>query len=82
MINDQIREAAAANNAVVLKVGRKLSAAQLGALPSDSDKAISEWEPLAVFEQRIESYDGDLSTDCLKQCFTEVLHLVQEDDTQ
>jgi exonuclease SbcD len=80
MINDQIREAAAANHAVVLKVGRKLSVEQMGTLPTDSDKAISEWEPLAVFEQRIEGYDGDIPTDTLKQCFTEVLHAVQEDD--
>jgi len=80
LINDQIREAAVAYRAIVLKVGRKLSAAQLGALPSDSDKAISEWEPLAVFEQRIEGYTGDVSTDTLKQCFTQVLHAVQEDD--
>jgi exonuclease SbcD len=80
MINDQIREAAAANNTVVLKVGRKLSVEQMGTLPTDSDKAISEWEPLAVFEQRIEKYDGDIPTDTLKQCFTQVLHAVQEDD--
>jgi hypothetical protein len=33
-----------------------------------------------VFEQRIEGYDGDIPTDTLKQCFTEVLHAVQEDD--
>jgi len=80
LINDQIREAAAGKNAVVLKVGRKLSAEQMGALPADSDKAISEWAPLAVFEQRIAGYDGDIPADTLKQCFTQVLHAVQEDD--
>ena len=80
MINDQIREAAAANHTVVLKVGRRLSVEQMGSLPTDSDKAISEWEPLAVFEQRIDGYDGDIPTDTLKQCFTAVLHAVQEED--
>ena len=82
LINDQIREAAAAKSAVVLKVGRQLKAAQLGSLPAESTKAISEWEPLAVFEKRIEGYDGDLTVDSLTQCFNHVLNAVQEDDAQ
>jgi exonuclease SbcD len=82
LINDQIRTAAAANQAVVLKVGRKLSISQLGSFTGESTKAISEWEPLAVFEKRIEGYDGDLSPDALKQCFNHVLNAVQEDDAQ
>ncbi len=77
-INDQIREAATANNAVVLKVGRKLSSAQLGILENESVKAIGDWEPQAVFEKRIENYDGDISTELLAQCFRKVLHDVQE----
>ncbi|MFQ3240744.1 MAG: exonuclease SbcD, partial [Lentimonas sp.] len=82
LINDQIREAAVAKSTVVLKVGRKLKAAQLGNLAAESTKAISEWEPLAVFEKRIEGYDGDLTTDALAQCFNHVLNAVQEDDAQ
>ncbi|WPJ94963.1 exonuclease SbcCD subunit D C-terminal domain-containing protein [Coraliomargarita algicola] len=82
LINDQIRAAAAANDAVVLKVGRKLNNSQISALPDQTTKAISEWEPLAVFEKRIESYQGDLSPEALKQCFNHILHAVQEDDAQ
>ena len=80
LINDQIRQAAAERNAVVLKVGRKLKDAQMGAISSDSPKAISEWQPLAVFEKRIEDYNGDTSPDVLKQCFNEALNAVLEED--
>lgn len=82
MINDQIRDTAAVKNAVVLKVGRQLSPLQLGALPSDSDKAINEWEPQAVFEKRIDGYQGDIPSETLIQCYTQVLHAVQEDTAQ
>jgi exonuclease SbcD len=82
LINDQIRAAAATKNAVVLKVGRQLSPAQMGTLSDESTKAISEWEPLAVFEKRIEGYHGDLSPDTLKQCFNHILNAVQEDNAQ
>ena len=77
-INDQIREAAAEHGAEVLKVGRLLSPEQLGSLGSDTTKAISEWEPLAVFEKRIEHYDGDITPDTLKACFNHVCNVVQE----
>ena len=82
LINDQIRSAAAAKSAVVLKVGRQLKDVQLGSLPAESTKAISEWKPLAVFEKRIEGYDGDLAGDALTQCFNHVLNAVQEDDAR
>jgi hypothetical protein len=59
-------------------VGRELSASQLNPLSGEPKKAISEWEPLVVFEQRIDGYDGDLEPETLKQCFTHVLHAVQE----
>jgi exonuclease SbcD len=78
MINDQIREAAAEHGAQVLKVGRQLSPEQLGSLGADATKAISEWEPQAVFEKRIENYDGDIPPDTLKSCFNHVLNAVQE----
>ena len=64
----------------MLKVGRKLKDAQMGAISSDSPKAISEWQPLAVFEKRIEDYNGDTSPDVLKQCFNEALNAVLEED--
>ena len=82
LINDQIRSAAAAKSAVVLKVGRQLKDVQLGNLPSESSKAISEWKPFAVFEKRIEGYDGDLAADALKQYFNHVLNAVQEEDAR
>jgi len=78
VINDQIREAAAEHGAEVLKVGRQLSPEQLGSLDADSTKAISEWEPLAVFEKRIEAYDGDIAPETLKGCFNHVLNAVHE----
>ena len=78
MINDQIREAAAEHGAQVLKVGRQLSPEQLGSLGADATKAISEWEPQAVFEKRIETYNGYIPPDTLKACFNHVLNAVQE----
>ncbi|MDQ8207086.1 exonuclease SbcCD subunit D C-terminal domain-containing protein [Coraliomargarita sp. SDUM461003] len=80
LINDQIRAAAADKQAVVLKVGRKLRASPMAPHPEQANKAISEWEPLAVFEKRIEDYAGDLNSDTLKQCFNHVLNAVQEED--
>jgi exonuclease SbcD len=79
MINDQIREAAAGKNAVVLKVGRQLTPLQMGVLSSDSDRTINEWDPQGVFDQRIKNYAGDIPVETLKQCYTQVLHAVQED---
>lgn len=81
MVNDQIRETASAKKTTVLKVGRELSASQLNPLPGEPSKAISEWEPLAVFEQRIDGYDGDLEPKTLKRCFNHVLEAVQEGGT-
>ena len=82
MVNDQIREAASAQQAAVLKVGRELAAAQLNPLSGAPGKAISEWDPLAVFEQRIDGYQGDLNRATLTQCFNHVLEVVQEGGTQ
>jgi exonuclease SbcD len=81
-INDQIREAAAAQKAVVLKVSRQLPPQEKGALPAEMSKAISEWKPQAVFQKRIENYQGDIPTETLMQCYTQVLHAVQEDNEQ
>jgi exonuclease SbcD len=80
LINDQIRETAAAKSAVVLKVGRKLKPVPMGALLGDGAKAISEWTPLAVFEHRITNYAGDIEASVLKQCFNQVLEAVQEEN--
>lgn len=82
ILNDKIREAAAAKEAAVLKVSRQLSPQQLGTLPADATKAISEWEPQAVFQKRIEGYQGDIPAETLMQCYTQVLHAVQEDNEQ
>lgn len=79
-INDHIRETAAQNGAVVLKVGRKISLPQFGSLAAASTKAISEWAPMDVFEKRLESYAGDTPAAALKQCFNTVLQAVQEGD--
>jgi len=80
LINDQIRETAAGRSATVLKVGRKLKSASMGALSGDEAKAIRDWTPLAVFEQRITNYVGDIEASVLKQCFSHVLEAVQEED--
>lgn len=82
IINDQIREAASEHGAAVLKVGRQISPEQLGSLGAYTTKAISEWEPLAVFEKRIDTYEGDITPDTLKACFNHVLNAVHEGEDE
>jgi len=81
-INDQIREAAAGKGAEVLKVGREVVMSRLdgGDLDGAAGKAIHEWEPLAVFEKRIENYQGDVEAKTLTECFNQVLNAVQEEE--
>lgn len=78
VINDQIRQTAAEHGAEVLKVGREIRLDQLGNLDAESSKPISEWQPLAVFEKRIENYEGDIKTEILIECFQQALHSVYE----
>lgn len=82
MVNDQIRDAAAARNATVLKVGREIKTTQLDPLSADQTKAINEWTPSEVFEQRLSNYEGDIDPKELTHRFNHVLEAVQEGGDQ